>query len=283
MRGVRLYPRWHNYRLSDARCRELVHAAAARGMAISIPRRVEDRRHQSWLVDIPDVEVAEIAGLVRECPEARFILGNGTGFAGAALAGLSNYAVEISLLTAALGNELGALLRSLGEDRLLFGTGMPFHYPGAALAKLELLDAAEGGKAEDPRTERGALAGAVTALPRVRCGRAGPRRPRVGTRHARGVRHGRGYGICRASSPTRAREWPGNTAPRLCVPWGGNELCTVHDAVLRSGKRTASVRNAAAERGPGCRNPPAAPCCWTSATRRSPASAPASRATSRWT
>ncbi len=32
---------------------------------------------------------------------------------------------------------------SLGEHRLLFGTGMPFHYPGPALAKLDMLDAPE--------------------------------------------------------------------------------------------------------------------------------------------
>src|SRR2546426_7883945 len=63
MRGLRLYPRWHRYRLSDEACLELVHAAAERGMVISIPIRVEDRRQQSWLVDIPDVDLEEIARL----------------------------------------------------------------------------------------------------------------------------------------------------------------------------------------------------------------------------
>lgn len=146
MKALRLYPRWHNYRLTDPVCLELVRAAAARGMAISIPIRVEDRRQQSWLVDIPNVDYNEIAALIRAVPRAHFILMNGNGFTGSVLGrknnGLgANYSIEICLLTALIGNELGQLIENLGEDRLLFGTGMPFHYPDPALAKIEVLDA----------------------------------------------------------------------------------------------------------------------------------------------
>jgi predicted TIM-barrel fold metal-dependent hydrolase len=151
MRGVRLYPGWHNYRLTDPLCLELVNAAAGRGMVVSIPVRVEDRRQRSWLVDIPDVAMEDIAALVRACPQAQFIIGNGTGFTSSSLgrknSGLpSNYAVEISLVAAAPQDEMTQLLANLGEDRILFGTGMPFHYPDPALVKMELLDAPESTK-----------------------------------------------------------------------------------------------------------------------------------------
>jgi predicted TIM-barrel fold metal-dependent hydrolase len=144
MRGVRLYPRWHNYKLTDPRCRDLVNAAAARNMLVSIPVRVEDRRQQSWLVDIPDVEADEIAPLIRACPKARFLIQNASGLAGTVLgkkgSGLpDNYAVDIARLSVEFGNELGTLLANLGEDRVLFGTGVPFHYPGPAIVKLEML------------------------------------------------------------------------------------------------------------------------------------------------
>ena len=150
-KGLRLYPRWHNYRLTDPRTLELVRAAAARSMAISIPLRVEDRRQQSWLVDIPNVEHEEIAALVKAVPEARFILVNGSGYTGSALgrrgSGLpANYVIDIALLSAELSNEIGHLIANLGEDRVVFGTGMPFHYPDPALAKLEILDAADSVK-----------------------------------------------------------------------------------------------------------------------------------------
>jgi predicted TIM-barrel fold metal-dependent hydrolase len=144
MRGLRLYPHWHNYQLSDSRCRALVDAAAELGMVTCIPVRVEDRRQQGWLVDIPDVEPDEIAVLIRACPKVRFIIQNAGGISGSVLGrrnnGLPrNYAVDIGRLSAEFSNEIGQMLTVLGEDRVLFGTGMPFHYPGPAIVKLEIL------------------------------------------------------------------------------------------------------------------------------------------------
>ena len=148
MKGLRLYPRWHNYRLTDRECLEMVRAAAERKMAVSIPIRVEDRRQQSWLVDMPDVAHDEIAALVKAVPQAQFLVTNGSGFSGSALGrkdnGLPpNYVIDISLLTAELRNEIGQLVTNLGEDRMVFGTGMPFHYADPALAKVEILDASK--------------------------------------------------------------------------------------------------------------------------------------------
>ena len=58
----------------------------------------------------------------------------------------SNYAIEISLVAAPPHAEMAQLLAILGEDRILFGTGMPFHYPHPALVKMDLLDAPESTK-----------------------------------------------------------------------------------------------------------------------------------------
>lgn len=151
MRGLRLHPNWHGYKLAGGECLELVRAAAALRWPVSIPFRVEDRRQQSWLVDVADVSHQEAAALARAVPEARFIFGSGTGFAGSALGrkgdGLpANYFIEISLLTAMVGNEIGQLIESLGEDRLLLGTGMPFQYPEGAVLKLEVLEASAAAK-----------------------------------------------------------------------------------------------------------------------------------------
>jgi len=151
MTGLRLYPKWHNYSLSDPCCGELIAAATERNMVISIPLRVEDNRQRSWLLNVPDVPQAEIVALVKAHPQARFLLLNGAGYVSSALGrkdnGLPpNYAIEISRLTAVLANELGQLLTNLGPDRLVFGTGMPFNYPDPALVKLEVLDTPEPDK-----------------------------------------------------------------------------------------------------------------------------------------
>ncbi len=151
MGGLRLYPKWHNYQLSSPCCRELVDAATERGMVVSIPIRVEDNRERSWLLNVPDVPLDEIVELVKAHPKARFILLNGLGYTGSPLGrkdnGLpANYAIELSRLSAVLGNEIGQLITNLGPERLMFGTGMPFNYPDPALVKLEVLDASEADK-----------------------------------------------------------------------------------------------------------------------------------------
>jgi uncharacterized protein len=144
MRGLRLYPGWHGYRLSDPRCLDLVRAAAALGLIVSIPIRVEDHRQRSWLVDVPDLSLDEVAGLVRACPEARFLLLNGNGYVRSPLGRKggdlpTNYRIEVSRLTALLDDEIGALVDALGPSRIVFGSGMPFSYPDPALLKLEVL------------------------------------------------------------------------------------------------------------------------------------------------
>ena len=151
MAGLRIYPRWHNYGLSDGCCLDLVNAATERGMIVSIPIRPEDSRQRSWLADVPDVALDEIAGLVKACPHAQFILVNGAGFARSALGrkekGLpGNYFIEISRLSVVLDNEIGQLLLNLGPERVVFGTGMPFKYPDPSLVKLEALEASEADK-----------------------------------------------------------------------------------------------------------------------------------------
>lgn len=148
MRGLRLYPKWHNYALGDACCRELIDAATQRKMPISIPLRVEDYRQRSWLADVPDVPVSEIEELVKAHPQARFLVLNGAGYSGSPLGrkdgGLpDNYVIEISRLRALMESDIGGLLARLGPDRVVFGTGMPFNYPDPALVKVQVLDARE--------------------------------------------------------------------------------------------------------------------------------------------
>jgi predicted TIM-barrel fold metal-dependent hydrolase len=146
MSGLRLYPKWHNYQLSDPSCRDLIHAATERRMVVSIPIRAEDVRQRSWLVDVPEVPLAELLALVRDCPPARFLFLNGLDFVRSPLGrtgdGLpANYLIEISRMESVWSTEIARLIATLGADRLVFGTGMPFNYPDSALLKLEVLEA----------------------------------------------------------------------------------------------------------------------------------------------
>jgi predicted TIM-barrel fold metal-dependent hydrolase len=151
MKGLRLYPKWHNYALTDSCCLDLIDAATERGMPVSIPFRAEDNRQRSWLVDVKDVTAAEIVPLVKAKPKAKFLLLNGVGFSGSPLgnpkSGLpANYWIEISRLSVVMGNELGKLAGTLGADRIVFGTGMPFNAPDPSLVKMEVAGLGEADK-----------------------------------------------------------------------------------------------------------------------------------------
>jgi hypothetical protein len=148
MGGLRLYPNWHAYHLADPCCLALVQQAGERHMVVSIAVRAEDPRQRHWLVDVPDVDLDEIAALVQRFPSTQFLVVNGANFVRSRLGrrdnGLpANYHLEFSRLSALLHNEIGTLLGQLGPDRLLFGTGMPFTYPDPALLKLQVLAASE--------------------------------------------------------------------------------------------------------------------------------------------
>ncbi|WP_435018726.1 amidohydrolase family protein [Tundrisphaera sp. TA3] len=171
MVGLRLYPRWHNYKLSDASCLDLIDAATARGMIVSIPFRVEDPRQRSWLVDVPDLGFPEVAALIAARPDARFILLNGLGYARSPLGrkdgGLpANYMVEFSRIDPLLSDEFAGLLDAIGPGRIAFGTGMPFHDPAPALLKLDVLDL--------PADRKALIAGGNAARWLASAGRARP-------------------------------------------------------------------------------------------------------------
>jgi uncharacterized protein len=151
MSGIRLYPKWHNYGLADPHCLELIHAATERQLVVSIPIRVEDVRQRSWLVDVPEVPLTEIVTLVQACPTSRFVLLNGDRYVSSPLgrkgSGLpANYLIEFSRMDSLLANEIGQIVANLGAERVVFGTGMPFHYSDPALLKLEVLEATPADK-----------------------------------------------------------------------------------------------------------------------------------------
>jgi predicted TIM-barrel fold metal-dependent hydrolase len=145
MKGLRLYPKWHGYKLSDSCASDLIVAAGERNMPISIPLRVEDYRQRSWLVDVPDIPHSELVDLAEKHPEVNFIFLNGNNFSDSSLGRKdqrlpANYWIEISRLSALTTNEIGKLIATLGSERLMFGTGMPLKYADPAMLKLEVLD-----------------------------------------------------------------------------------------------------------------------------------------------
>ena len=148
MNGIRMFPHYHNYKLTDDASMRLIHEATQRSMPISIPIRVVDRRQRHWLDSARDLSLSEIEEIIRQCPETTFILTNGIGWENSQLVKdeffkSCNFLIEISRLTSVLQESIPRLLDALGPTKLAFGTGMPFKYPRPAMLKVDILEATE--------------------------------------------------------------------------------------------------------------------------------------------
>lgn len=147
-RGIRIYPQYDDYQLTDACCAELCRACREHDVMLALSQRVEDYRQKREVLCYQDLTHDTMATLFQDHPDLTFLILNGSGFPasrllteGAALP--ANYVVEISRPSVFIRKELQAVAQVLGPDRLVFGTGMPIAMPGPALVKLEHLQVSE--------------------------------------------------------------------------------------------------------------------------------------------
>ena len=146
MRGLRLFPSHHRYALVAPPCVDLVRAATESGMHVAIPLRLEDRRQAHWMDATAEVRLADVAALARACPTAEIVVLEAIGVENSVFVtdpslGDARVSFEFSRMASVLQKTIPALLRRLGARRLIFGTGMPLKILGAALLKLQLLEA----------------------------------------------------------------------------------------------------------------------------------------------
>jgi len=139
--GIRLYPQYHGYRLSDPEGLELIDAVTELGWAVQVPMRVVDRRQRHPWDLAEDLAPAAFEEVFALRPRTRWMVLNGLGLDGKRLPAPARFLVEISRLTSVLQRNIPDLLETAGPEHLAFGTGMPFKVPEPALLKLEILDA----------------------------------------------------------------------------------------------------------------------------------------------
>ena len=140
LRGMRLYPQYHGYQLTDALGVELIDRVTELGWAVQVPMRVVDRRQRHAWDLAQDLEPAEIEAAISLRPQVPWMVLNGLGLDGERLAADAQFLVEISRMTSVLQGNIPALIETAGVQHLAFGTGMPFKVPEPALLKLQILD-----------------------------------------------------------------------------------------------------------------------------------------------
>lgn len=147
MQGIRIFPLYHQYSITDQRCIDLVRAASNLNMPVSIPLRMIDLRQRSWLDINKQLSLNDVASLIREVPEAQYIVLDVRQRWGEEDEESTKILKETDILfdtprltSTPIGASFQYMLDTYGPEKLAFGTETPFiDYcsPFIRLGKLE--------------------------------------------------------------------------------------------------------------------------------------------------
>lgn len=138
MRGIRLYPNYHGYRLEEPEFASLLKQAAQYGLIVQLAIIMEDERMMHPLLRVDPVNVGRLAEVIRQIPGLRLVLLNAwRSVSGESLKGLmaaGNVSTDIAMLEGVAGVE--KLLERSPANRILFGSYAPLFYFESAELKL---------------------------------------------------------------------------------------------------------------------------------------------------
>jgi len=133
-RAVRLSPLFHSYRLDD----EFVDDVCSVAAEVGIPVMIATRPMMNWR--FAAIPIDSLCAVMERYPKTSFILSG------------PNYLIEFQALVRLMGRcknvsfdisclqgfgSVASLVRQVGVDRVLFGTGALLHYPACNVAKLD--------------------------------------------------------------------------------------------------------------------------------------------------
>lgn len=145
MRGVRLYPQYHDYALTDPSCIELVQRMRDRRLPVAFTLRMVDFRQRSWMDIDKEWAVKDILPIITTVPDAVFMILNVAN--GASLSDADTDTLrKTNLLMDSSGralSDLPALLARYGAEKFAFGTHAPVLDYATGLLRIEALTDAE--------------------------------------------------------------------------------------------------------------------------------------------
>jgi predicted TIM-barrel fold metal-dependent hydrolase len=148
MKGIRLYPAYHDYAITNPSCIELVKRARDLELPVALTMRMVDSRQRSWMDISEEWSLKSVIPLIKEVPDAKYLILN--------LANsmkLDATETEILKKTDFLFDTSGRsltdpaeIIKAYGKDRLAFGTHSPFLVYMTGLLRIEALREDEADK-----------------------------------------------------------------------------------------------------------------------------------------
>ena len=139
MRGIRLHPNYHGYKLSDAVFVALLALAERRGLIVQLAVLMEDKRMQHPLLSVAPVDLTPLPELLTSFPRIEIVLLNSlqtvNGQMLLRLAALKQIHFDLGTLEGVGG--IGNLMTQISSSKIMFGSHAPFFYFESALLKLK--------------------------------------------------------------------------------------------------------------------------------------------------
>ena len=165
MKGVRIYPQYHDYEITDPSLTELVGMARDRGLPVAVDIRMVDSRQRSWM-DIPvfdynaavktdiiekEWKVQNIIPLIKAVPDAKFIIVNVANSIDLnaddlELVRKSEIVFDTSGRILIGENTLSEVLKRFGREKFAFGTHSPILDQLTGLLRIESMNESEADK-----------------------------------------------------------------------------------------------------------------------------------------
>ncbi len=141
MKGIRLYPKYHDYDITNPSCIELVKMSRDKGLPVVFDLRMVDRRTSSWIDIDKEWSLKDVAPIVRAVPDAKYLIvnvANGTALSAEDTALFK----KANLLMDSSGRNMvdwPDLLQRFGTDHFCFGTQSPILDYFTGLLRIESL------------------------------------------------------------------------------------------------------------------------------------------------
>lgn len=160
MKGIRLYPMYHDYEVTDPSFIELVKMARDRGMIVAFTIRMVDSRPRHWMDLSKEWTIKDVIPVMREVPDAKYLVLN-TG-ALQLTDDETKLFRESKVLIDTSGRGLSNpadLIKRFGKEKFAFGSHSPILDYLTGLLRIESLRADEVDEAAKNLLRSGNAAG----------------------------------------------------------------------------------------------------------------------------
>jgi len=145
IRGLELYPYYHNYKLTDPEAMELIQMAISNNIIIHLPCAVVNIRQRHWMDTMENLKINELENVLSEFDDGNFIISNGsTNEIAQQLSAVSRRRRGRVLYDFArvevFNGGIKDLLSTAGTDNVVYGSVAPFQYIEPQSVKLEYAD-----------------------------------------------------------------------------------------------------------------------------------------------